>query len=129
MDIQGDRPERQNPPIPMGMTKLYDHYSFKAKFGGFKADTDYTLKIAFKPNRCDRVKNHKVVANNTVIYEGTQYGGYSDEAFSKEMLVPGFETLVYDLPKEVFINGTLELEISEPLVGFKFCELWIKPKK
>lgn len=129
MDIQGDRPERQNPPIPMGMAKLYDHYSFKAKFGGFKADTDYTLRIAFKPNRCDSVKNHKVAANNTVIYEGAQYGGYSDEAFSEEMLVPGFETLVYDLPKEVFINGTLELEISEPLVGFKFCELWIKPKK
>ncbi|MGN0526510.1 MAG: hypothetical protein ACI4IF_03670 [Acutalibacteraceae bacterium] len=129
MDVQGDRPERQNPPIPMGMAKLYDHYSFKAKFGGFKADTDYTLRIAYKPNPCEKVKNYKVTANNTVIYEGAQYGGHSDETFSEEMLVPGFETLVYDLPKKVFINGTLELEISEPIVGFKFCELWIKPKK
>ena len=43
------------------------------------------------------------------------------------MLVEGFESAEYILSKDVFINGTLELEIKEDIDGFKLCELWIKP--
>lgn len=127
MDIQGDRPYTKETPLPMGMTKVFDHFSFKAHFGGFAPDTDYALKIAYKAENAPEIKHHKITANGKVIYEGARYGGKEDPDFDKDFLAPGFASAEYTLPKEVFINGTLELEISEPTEGFKFCELWIKP--
>ncbi len=125
MDIQGDRPYTKETPLPMSMTKVYDHFTFKAKFGGFAPDTDYTLTIVYKGDATPDT-NHRITANNTVIYEGAQFGGEKNTTFDKEFLAPGFESASYTLKRDVFINGTLELEISEPNVGFKFCELWIK---
>ena len=125
MDVQGDRPYTKKTPLPMSMTKLYDHFTFKAKLGGFAPDTDYTLTIVYKSDAKTDTK-HRITANNLVIYEGAQFGGEKNPTFDKEFLAPGFESASYTLSSDVFINGTLELEISEPNVGFKFCELWIK---
>lgn len=125
MDIQGDRPYTKERPIPMSMTKLYDHFTLKAKFGGFKPETDYTLTIVYKSDASADAK-HRVTANGRVIYEGAQFGGEKNPQFDKEFLVEGFESATYHLGRDVFINGTLELLISEPDIGFKFSELWIK---
>lgn len=51
MDIQGDRPYAKENPLPMSMTKIYDHYSFFARFGGFAPDTDYTLTVVYRDKR------------------------------------------------------------------------------
>lgn len=129
MDIQGDRPYTKERPLPMSMTKVYDNFGFKAKFGGFRKNTDYTLTVAYKSDNDPDIQKHRVVANGVKLYEGTQYGGTKNPQFDKEMLVEGFESASYDLKSDIFVNGTLELEICEPVEGFKFCELWIKKAK
>lgn len=126
MDIQGDCPYTKETPLPMAMTKAFDHYSFDAKFGGFSPDTDYALKVVYKSDKNDSIKHHKITANGVVIYDGVRYGGEKDEFFDEAVLCKGFESAQYTLPKEIFINGTLELNISEPTKGFELCELWIK---
>ncbi len=128
MNYQGDRPDVNNGSIPTSMLKVFDHFSFECKFGGFKPDTDYVLRIIYKSNRNDEIKHHKIVINDTVIYDGKRFGGRKDEIFDKELLAPGFESASYDLPRDVFINGTLEIKISEPTEGFEICELWIIKK-
>ena len=126
MDIQGDRPYTKKTPLPMSMTKVFDHFTFRANFGGFENDCDYTLTIVYKSDNNPDISNHRITVNGKILYEGAQYGGSKNPVFDKEMLAPGFESASYPLHKEIFINGTLELEISEPEAGFKFCELWIK---
>lgn len=125
MDIQGDRPYTKENPLPMSMTKVYDHFTLKSKFGGFKPNTDYTLTIVYKSDASADAK-HRITANGHTIYEGAQFGGEKNPRFDKELLVPGFESATYNLKSDIFVNGTLELEISEPDIGFKFCEMWIK---
>ena len=125
MDIQGDRPYTKEKPIPMSMAKLYDNYTFKAKFGGFRPETDYTLTVVYKSDASADAK-HLVSANGQVIYEGPQFGGEKNPQFDKDFLFEGFESATYTLSRDIFINGTLELLISEPDIGFKFSELWIK---
>ena len=127
MDVYADKPVAKELSMPMAMTKLYDHFSFKAKFGGFKANTDYSLKIAYRTDINPEINDHRIIANGVTIYEGVQFGGRKDPDFDKEMLDKGFESAEYILPKDVFVNGTLDLEIKEDIDGFKFCELWIKP--
>lgn len=126
MNFQGDRPNVNNGTIPMSMLKVYDHFTFKAKLGGFSAGCDYILKIAYKTRKNDVVNHHKITANGFTVYDGKQYGGIPDEKFDKELLAPGFESAAYALKSDVFINGTLELEIIEPISGFQICEFWIK---
>jgi hypothetical protein len=109
----------------MSMAKLYDNYTFKAKLGGFKPETDYRLTIVYKSDASADAK-HLVCANGKVIYEGPQFGGEKNPQFDKEFLVEGFESVTYTLKRDLFINGTLELLISEPDIGFKFSEMWIK---
>ena len=126
MDIQGDRPYTKKTALPMSMTKVFDHFTFRANFGGFESNCDYILTIAYKSDNNPKISNHRITANGKILYEGVQYGGNKNLDFDKEMLAPGFESASYPLHKEIFINGTLELEISEPEAGFKFCELWVK---
>lgn len=126
MDIQGDRPYTKETPLPMSMTKVFDHFTFRANFGGFESNCDYTLTIVYKSDNNSEISNHRITVNGKTLYEGIQYGGIKNLDFDKELLAPGFESATYSLPAEIFINGTLELEISEPDYGFKFCELWIK---
>lgn len=126
MNFQGDRPNVNNGTIPMSMLKVYDHFSFAARFGGFAGNTDYVLKINFKEKSPDCVKQRKITANDTVIYDSERFG---DERFDRELCAPGFETAQYILPADVFKNGTLELLIEEPTVGVELCELWITKKK
>ena len=125
MDIQGDRPYTRERALPMSMTKLYDNYTFRAKLGGFRPGTDYTLTIVYKSDASDTA-THTISANGHVIYQGPQFGGAKNPQFDKEFLVEGFESATYSLSKDVFVNGTLELLISEPDIGFKFSEMWIK---
>ncbi len=127
MDVYADKPVAKELSMPMAMTKVYDHFTFKAKFGGFKANTDYILKITYKTDINPEITDHRITANGKTIYEGPQFGGKKDPEFDKTMLVDGFESAEYIISKDVFINGTLELEIKEDIDGFKLCELWIKP--
>ncbi len=128
MNFQGDRPHINTGNLPVCMFKLYDHFSFSCKCAGFNKETDYILQISFKNPANTMTRHHKVVANGVTIYEGKQFGGYHNEEFEKEMLPDGYSAICYDIPAEVFINGCLELEITEPMIGFQFSEFRIIKK-
>lgn len=128
MNFQGDRPNVNNGTLPVCMFKLYDHFSFSCKCAGFSPDSDYVLQFSFKNGDNPLSRHHKVVANGFVIYDGKQFGGYRNEEYEKEMLPDGYTAVCYDLPKEVFINGCLELEMTEPILGFQFSEFRIVKK-
>lgn len=125
MDFQGDRPNAKQNALPMCMTKVFDNFSFRANFGTLEQGCDYKMRIAYKSSKLDVIKHHKVAVNGHTIYDGVQYGGEKDEKFDELMLAPGFESATYDIPAEYLVNGTVELEISEPLAGFEISELWI----
>lgn len=126
MDIQGDRPYTKENPLPMSMTKVYDHFSFKARFGGFKPNTDYILTVVYKTDINEDVTDHKISANGNIIYSGEQYGGEKDSQADNIILADGFQSASYKIKHYCFVNGTLDLQIAEPVDGIKICELWIK---
>ncbi len=128
MNFQGDRPNVNTGNLPVCMFKLYDHFSFSCKCAGFSPATDYILQISYKNDPNTITKHHRIEANGHIIYEGKQFGGYRNEAFEKEMLPEGYTAVCYDLPAEVFINGCLELSITEPMTGFQFSEFRIIKK-
>ena len=123
MNFQGDRPVN-NGSIPMSMLKVYDHFSFHAKLGGF-SDCDYTLTVIYK-NHSTENTHQKITANGFTVYEGVSFGGERNPQFDKEMLSEGFLSATYKIPKEFFINGTLDLLITEETKGIEICEFFIK---
>ena len=128
MNFQGDRPGVNTGALPVCMFKLYDHFSFHFKFAGFSPNTDYILQITFKEPANVFVKHYKITANKVVIYEGSPFGGYRNETYEREMLPDGYAAVCYDIPKEIFNNGCLEVEISEPIIGFQLSEFRIIKK-
>jgi hypothetical protein len=129
MDVQGDRPSTREEPLPMSMTKVYDHFTFAARFGGFAPNTDYELTVVYKDKTKASVTEHTVCANGKIIYKGPQFGDCKAKYLDTLILAPGFTSATYKLGSEIFHNGALELSISEPTMGVNICELWIKKTK
>lgn len=123
MNFQGDRPVN-NGSLPMSMLKVYDHFSFRAKLGGF-SDCDYALTVIYKYHSTENT-HQKITANGFTVYEGASFGGERNPQFDKEMLSEGFLSATYKIPKEFFINGTLDLLITEETKGIEICEFFIK---
>ena len=123
MNFQGDRPTN-NGSFPMSMLKVYDHFSFRAKLGGF-SDCDYTLTVIYKDHSTENT-HQKITANGFTVYEGASFGGERNSQFDKEMLSEGFLSASYKIPKDFFINGTLDLLITEETKGIEICEFFIK---
>ena len=123
MNFQVDRPDNDGR-MPMSMLKVYDHFSFRAKLGGF-SDRDYTLTVIYK-DHSTKDTHQKITANGNIVYEGISFGGERNEQFDKEMLCEGFLSASYKINKEFFINGTLDLIITEETKGIEICEFFIK---
>ena len=123
MNFQGDRPDNDGR-MPMSMLKVYDHFSFRAKLGGFR-DRDYTLTVIYKDHSTKNT-HQKITANGHIVYEGISFGGERNEQFDKEMLCEGFLSASYKINKEIFVNGTLDLLITEETKGIEICEFFIK---
>ena len=123
MNFQGDRP-RNDGSIPMSMLKVYDHFSFRARIGGF-SDRDYTLTVIYKEHDTNDT-HQKITANGFTVYEGISFGGTRNEQFDRELLTDGFFSASYLIKKDYFINGTLDLLITETKNGIELCEFFIK---
>jgi len=123
MNFQGDRPSNDGS-IPMSMLKVYDHFSFRAKLGGF-SDRDYTLTVIYKEHSTEGT-HQKITANGFTVYEGESFGGERNEQFDKELLADGFFCASYLIKREYFLNGTLDLLITEDKKGIELCEFFIK---
>ena len=121
MDFQGDGNFDRK--LPMCMTKLYDHFNFRTKVTGLTGG-DYKLRITYKDKIIDKIDHHRVAVSGKVIHDGAQFGGVRDTEFEKKFLTKGYQSVVYDVPAECFINGCAELEITELLDGFEISEFW-----
>ncbi len=109
--------------LPMCMTKVYDHFNFETTVAGL-TEGDYKLRITYKTNPNDDIIHHKVTVNGNVIHDGGQYGGVRDEDFEKLYLADGYWSVVYDIPAKFITNGSVTLEITEPIDGFMISEYW-----
>lgn len=127
MDFQGDRPGVNDGSIPMAQLKLFDHFSFRCKIGGFIPGRDYKLRVSYSSRKTESVRAHSVKLNGHVIYCGAQYGGEKDAKFDSWYLAPNTESATYLLPADCFENGCGELLIEEPTVGVMLSEFWIFP--
>ena len=125
MDFQGDRLGVNNGSIPMSMTKVFDHYSFRMKTGGLD-EGDYNLILSIKPRYNDSVTDFTIKINGEVLYCGTQYGGERDKKAEKWLSAEGFEMRKYKIPASFIKNGCIELEITEPKIGIMISEIFIK---
>ena len=129
MDFQGDRRNVNDGSLPVCLFKLFDHYSFRAKTGGLTADCDYVLTVTYKNRPDPDTKEHTVSVNGRVLWQGAQFGGEPDEAFTEEMLPEGFIAVRYPLPKAYIENGCAEVLIAEPRVGCEIAEFRITKAK
>ncbi len=126
MDIRGDRPEAKKTPLPMSMTKVYDHFNLDVKCDNFTDCCDYILTVTYKEDFNPEITEHKITANCNIVYCGPQYGGEENKTLDEIILSPGFKTASYKIPKEFITNGKLDLRFSEPIDGVKLCEFWVK---
>lgn len=123
MNIQGDRPEKNNGTLPTSLFKLYDHFSFRLKTGGLYNKDGYVLMITYRDvNNEDSVK-HTVKINGRTVYSGQQFGGTRNTDYERDMLPDGFIAVQYDIPAEFIVNGCVQLEITEKVNGFEIAEL------
>ncbi len=129
MNFQGDRPNVNTGDMPVCMFKVYDNLTFKAKIGGLTADCDYRLRVTYLDKKMPLLNSHTITANGEIIYKGAQFGGESDPEFDADMLAPGFVTASYVIPKNVIVNGCIDLEMSEPIMGVMFSEFSITKTK
>lgn len=124
MNIQGDRPNVNNGSMPTCMFTVYDNLTFKCKIGGLTHDGDYLLTVTYA-NKKNGSEKHKISVNGFVIYEGKQFGEFVNPEYDREMLAPGFETAGCIIPRNMIVNGCIELELSEPSMGVMFSEFRI----
>lgn len=125
MNIQGDRPDKNNGTLPTALFKLYDHFSFRLKTGGLKYDTDYRLLITYRDLNNEDSIRHTVRVNGKIVYSGQQFGGERNHSYERDFLPAGFIAVEYKIPAEFIINGCIDLDISEKVNGFEIAELRI----
>lgn len=125
MNVRGDCPSVNNGQLPMALTKLYDHFSLRARFTGLLPDTDYLLRVVYSGRKMPPDAFLRITANGQTVYEGTPYGGIPDPFFDEWMLAPGVFSATYPLPAGKVRNGVLDLLWREETRGIEIAELWI----
>lgn len=103
------------------MLRNYDHFNFKTRVAGLTGG-NYLLRITYKNRNHSGIEHHRVSVNGKIIFDGADFGGRRDEDFEKLFLADGYQSIVYDIPEEIIENGCVELEITEPTVGFIIAE-------
>lgn len=126
MNFQGD--DNADARLPMCITKVYDHFNFNCNVAGLTGG-DYKLRVTYKSRPNEKINYHKITVNGNVIYDGPQFGGRRDGEYEKKFLADGYQSIVYDVPKDFLQNGCAELEITEPLDGFMISEFRFVKKR
>lgn len=126
MNFQGD--DNADARLPMCITKVYDHFNFNCNVAGLTGG-DYELRVTYKSRPNEKINHHKITVNGNVIYDGPQFGGRRDGEYEKKFLADGYQSIVYDVPKDFLQNGCAELEITEPLDGFMISEFRFVKKR
>ena len=126
MNFQGD--DNADARLPICITKVYDHFNFNCNVAGLTGG-DYELRVTYKSRPNEKINHHKITVNGNVIYDGPQFGGRRDGEYEKKFLADGYQSIVYDVPKDFLQNGCAELEITEPLDGFMISEFRFVKKR
>lgn len=127
MDFQGDCPRTNNGRLPMCLTKLFDHYEFRARIGGLTSGKDYTMTVIYgnSPRETDKFK---ITLDGKLFHEGSMFGGEKNEEISA--IIPSdYWAIDYTVPAEYFENGCVRLVITEPKTGFEVAAVKFKEKK
>ena len=125
LNFHGDR-DCNDGSIPICALQVFDNLILRCRLGGFTPGQDYKLRVTWFRDGDKNSDKYKITANGHVIYEGKPYGGTPDPEFDAAMLGASFlRTATYDLPADVFENGCLALEFSEPHVGVMLNEFWV----
>ncbi|MDR1464875.1 MAG: hypothetical protein LBJ11_06205 [Oscillospiraceae bacterium] len=124
LNFQGDRPANDGS-LPTCLLQVYDHFTFRARLGGFAAGVPYRLRVTWFGTGNAQAADFVFTANGREIYRGKPYGGEADPAFDAEQLGKNYHSASYLLPPEVFENGCLALVFSEPRAGVMLSEFWI----
>lgn len=124
LNFRGDNPRDNNGSRPMCLLNIFDSWNLSAVFGGL-SDGDYIMKITYSDQPDRDVAHHRVQVNGHLLYDGAGYGGKEDAAFTEKHLTKAFVAVDYDIPAEYIENGEINLEISEPTVGFELSEIRI----
>ncbi len=123
MNIQGDRPDKNNGTLPTALFKLYDHFSFRLKTCINGYEQGCILMITYRnTNNADSIK-HTVKINGNTVYKGPQFGGKRNKDYENDMLPEGFIAVEYNIDPSFIINGCIDLQITEPVNGFEIAEL------
>lgn len=104
------------------------HFNFNCNVAGLTGG-DYKLRVTYKSRPNEKINHHKITVNGNVIYDGPQFGGRRDGEYEKKFLADGYQSIVYDVPKDFLQNGCAELEITEPLDGFMISEFRFVKKR
>lgn len=123
LNFQGDDRDYNNGGVPVCLLNIFDNFSFRCRLGGFIPGKDYRLVVTWL-DKTTETEHHRITANGFTVYEGPQFGG--EEYRGLDGLVPSAAAVrAYRIPAEYFVNGTLELEFSEPEMGVMFAEFRI----
>lgn len=127
MDFQGDRPNVNNGSLPMCLTKLFDHYEFRARIGGLTPERDYVMTVIYG-NSPQQTEHFRIELDGKTFYEGTMFGGKENEKLGK-IIPSAYHATDYIVPAEYFENGCTRLVITEPETGFEIAGIIFKEKK
>ena len=77
----------------------------------------------------DPEMQEKIAEANKDYVERVAKSRQLDEEYEKKYLAGGYQSIVYDIPKEYLQNGCADLEITEPLDGFMISEFRFTKKR
>lgn len=127
LNFKGDNKKFNTGEIPVELLGVYDHYFFRASSGGFSPERDYVLRFvipkraAFPPDM-----SLYLTVNGRTLFTGGIDQVVRDEAYDAKWLSGNYFSIVFDLPREVFHNGCIDLEFGEKTYGVELSEMRIE---
>ena len=120
MNFQGDRPDVNNGTLPVCLQKVFDHTVFKAKIDGLENNVPYDLTVTyFKPDETF-LKTHTVMVNGTLLQAPE-----TNKKLTGLLMPARYCAYTYRIPAGAITDGTVQMEIREPVSGFQTAEFRI----
>ena len=120
MDFQGDRPNVNDGTLPVCLQKVFDHFTFRAEIPGLEKDRDYTLTVTYLQPDERFLSEHTARVNGALLQKPVR-----NETLWPPLLPLRFAAYDYSITSAAMPDGTVRLEIEEPVSGFQLAEFRI----
>ncbi len=120
MNFQGDRPNVNDGTLPVCLQKVFDHFTFRAEIPGLEKNTEYTLTVTYLQPDERFLSAHTALVNGALLQKPVR-----NETLCPPLLPPRFAAYDYRIPASAMQDGTVRLEIKEPVSGFQLAEFRI----